>query len=367
MGATAVRTRRGLMVLLIVAAVLVALRIALPYWGVHYLNGKLDRMGDYRGHMAEIDLALWRGAYVIHELDIVKVDGKVPVPLLKAPRIDLAISWNKLFHGALVGRVVFDSPQVNFVDSGGSGESGDEEQAEQAGQGVDWRQTLQELFPMELDEVRVVDGEVHFRNFSSQPKVDVYLRDLDATVTNLTNADRRKGAQIARLHATGSMLDDAPLEMDLSFDPLGKVDDFEFRGKLSNIDLPKLNDFAKAYGRIDIESGRGEIVSELQARERRLSGYVKPLFTDVKIVDWQTDIEEPMQHGNPIRPLWESAVAAVTELLSNQRQDQFATRIPISGSLDESQVGTLPAVLSILRNAFVSALKPRFEGLTDDD
>ncbi len=41
MGATAVRTRRGLMVLLIVAAVLLALRIALPYWGVHYLNGKL--------------------------------------------------------------------------------------------------------------------------------------------------------------------------------------------------------------------------------------------------------------------------------------------------------------------------------------
>ena len=44
----------------------------------------------------DVDLALWRGAYRINGLQIVKVDGKVPVPFVKAPVIDLSVSWHSL-------------------------------------------------------------------------------------------------------------------------------------------------------------------------------------------------------------------------------------------------------------------------------
>lgn len=64
--------------------VLVALSIALPYLVRNYLNDKLANMGDYRGHVTDVDLALWRGAYKINGLEIIKVDGKVPVPFVKA-------------------------------------------------------------------------------------------------------------------------------------------------------------------------------------------------------------------------------------------------------------------------------------------
>lgn len=40
---------------------LLALHLALPYLVRDYLNGKLADMGDYRGHIADVDLALWRG------------------------------------------------------------------------------------------------------------------------------------------------------------------------------------------------------------------------------------------------------------------------------------------------------------------
>lgn len=39
---------------------LLALHLALPYLVRDYLNGKLADMGDYRGHIADVDLALWR-------------------------------------------------------------------------------------------------------------------------------------------------------------------------------------------------------------------------------------------------------------------------------------------------------------------
>ncbi len=42
---------------------LVALHLALPYVVRDYLNERLANMGDYRGQITDVDLALWRGAY----------------------------------------------------------------------------------------------------------------------------------------------------------------------------------------------------------------------------------------------------------------------------------------------------------------
>lgn len=78
--------------------VLIAIHLALPYLVRNYLNDKLANMGDYRGEIADVDLALWRGAYRINGLQIVKVDGKVPVPFVKAPLIEFAVSWHSLWY-----------------------------------------------------------------------------------------------------------------------------------------------------------------------------------------------------------------------------------------------------------------------------
>lgn len=56
------RYRRPLWTLIVVVAVLVALRLALPYIVRDVLNRRMDRMGDYHGHVADVDLNLWRGA-----------------------------------------------------------------------------------------------------------------------------------------------------------------------------------------------------------------------------------------------------------------------------------------------------------------
>src|SRR5450830_1351241 len=132
---------------------LIALHIALPYMVRNYLNDKLADMGDYRGQITDVDLALWRGAYRINGLQIVKVDGKVPVPFVKAPLIDLSVSWHSLWYDhAVVAEVRFIQPELNFVDGGANKE------ASQTGQGTDWRAQLSKLLPITLNEVRIQDG-----------------------------------------------------------------------------------------------------------------------------------------------------------------------------------------------------------------
>ncbi|HAF90348.1 MAG TPA: hypothetical protein DCG67_01140, partial [Pseudomonas sp.] len=157
--------RRYLPLWLVAALILLllVLHLALPVLVRNYLNETMAEMGDYSGHVDDVDLAWWRGAYRLQGLRIEKRDKQVQAPLFKAPEIDIAISWRALWQDrAIVAEVTFERPELNFVDGGDKGES-------QSGEGVDWRDKLEELLPITLNEIRVVDGQVSFRNFTSDP------------------------------------------------------------------------------------------------------------------------------------------------------------------------------------------------------
>ncbi|WP_252273929.1 DUF748 domain-containing protein [Pseudomonas subflava] len=341
-------------VLLGLAALVLALHLALPYLIRDYLNEKLADMGDYRGHVVDVDLAWWRGAYRINGLTIDKVDGDVPVPLLDAPVIDLAVSWHSLWydHG-VVARVLFVRPQLNFVDGGERPED------TQTGAGVDWRQQLEKLLPITLNEIRVVDGQVTFRNFTSQPPVDLQADDVDASLYNLTNVADENGERVARFEGHALLLGHAPLEATAVFDPFENFEDFEFRVRATDIELRRLNDFSSAYGKFDFNAGSGDVVIEANADEGQLSGYIKPLLRDVDVFNWRQDVQN--EDKGFFRSIWEALVGGSETVLKNQQKNQFATRVELSGSVKDQDVSPFQAFLAILRNGFVQAFNARYE------
>ena len=346
--------RRIAVWLLIVIAVLVALRLALPYLMKDYLNRRMDRMGNYHGQVADVGLSLWRGAYTIDGLDVEKVSGKLPVPLFAAAHTDISLSWDALAHGRIRGKVVFERAALNFVD-------GKSDAEQQVGKGVNWRVQLQKLVPMQLDEVTVHHSMVTFHNFVSQPPVDLKMTDVEGTVRNLSNADRRQGRRVATMQASAKVLGTAPLETSASFDPLEKRGDFKLNLRITGIQLTRLNDLARAYAKLDFAGGNGDFVMQLEARDGLLQGYAKPLLHGVEIFSWKQDVEQ--EHQNPLRVAWQALAQVVTSLFKNHEKDQFATRIPISGRIDDKHLGAWDAIIGVLRNAFVKAYTPQLEHL----
>lgn len=55
-------------------------------------------------------------------------------------------------------------------------------------------------------------------------------------------------------------------------------------------------------------------------------------------------------------------VGVVAEFFENQEEDQFATRVPLQGNLENIESGVWPAIWNVFRNAFVQA----FERNTDN-
>ncbi|WP_085675751.1 MULTISPECIES: DUF748 domain-containing protein [unclassified Pseudomonas] len=332
---------------------LVALQLALPYLVRDYLNDKLAHMGEYRGQVADVDLAWWRGAYQINGLKIVKTTGKLPVPLLDAPLIDLSVSWHALIYDkAVVAKVTFRRPELNFVDGGSK-------QASQTGRGTDWRQQLEKLLPITLNEVQIENGTLTFRNFTSKPPVDLKATQLEANIRNLTNVRDEKGRRDASFDASALLLGDAKVESRATFDPFSDFDDFEFRLRATGIELRKLNDFSSAYGKFDFNAGHGDLVIEAQAEDGRLHGYIKPLLRDVDVFDWQQDVEN--KNKNLFRSIWEALVGASETVLKNQPKNQFATRVELSGSVHQQNISAFEAFLQILRNGFIQAFNARYE------
>lgn len=345
--------------LVAIALVLLVAHLALPYVIRDYLNGKLDRMGDYHGQITDVDLALWRGAYRINGLKIVKINGKVPVPLLDAPVIDLSVSWHALWyeHG-VVAQVLFLRPELNFVDGGGRQES-------QSGAGTDWREQLEKLLPITLDELRIVDGRVRFHNYQSRPPVHLTASAVNASLYNLTNVADEKGDRVARFEGRAKLFDQAPLEVEASFDPFTRFEDFELRLRARDVELRRVNDFASAYGKFDFNRGNGTVVIEARADKGRLSGYIKPLLHDVDVFNWQQDVEE--KDKSLFRSIWEALVGGSETVLKNQRRDQFATRVELSGNVHRQDISAFEAFLGILRNAFIQAFNARYERSAPED
>jgi len=343
---------RGLWLLLLLAVILLGLRLALPSLVKRVVNDKLTTMEDYRGVVSDVDIQLWRGAYGLNELVITKRSGKVPVPFVRAPLVDISLSWRDIFRGAIVGEVLFERPELNFVDGLGNSDG-------QSGSGVDWREELEHLIPIRLNEVRVTDGTVTFRAFKTVPPVNMKATDFDATILNLTNVRGEGGRRVAKFEATAKILGQAPFESHAVFDPLGTLDDFDFDVRVLGIEATRLNPLLQAYAKLDVVSGRGDFVMELEAKEGALKGYAKPLFTDLDVLSWEQDVKK--QKDNPFRLAWEALASGVLAVFKNHPADRFATRIPISGNLKDPKLNHWEALLAILHNTLVEAFKPQLE------
>ena len=109
------RARKILIGLAALIVVLVAARLALPYAVKDYANRKLAQLEAYDGHVGDIDIHLWRGAYSIDDLVIVKKGASRPVPFFKSRRVDLSVEWHSLFKGRVVSEAVFIAPELNLV------------------------------------------------------------------------------------------------------------------------------------------------------------------------------------------------------------------------------------------------------------
>ncbi len=352
------RKRTGWIVLGSVILLLVGLRLALPEIVKRYVNHLLATNPDYHGHVEDIDIALLAGAYSIHDLVMTKVGGTSPLPFLDIDTIHLSVEWKALFDGALVAEVELHRPRINFVN-------GATEASDQSGKETDWRDQVKGLVPLDINRFAIYDGDVHYVEYKSakatKPTVDLRLAELRVEAYNLTNSQDLAGSLIATVDASARPMDLGQLQLHAAVDPYADTPTFDLDAKLQAVPVTRLNDFIKTHALVDVEAGTLEVYAELAAAKGRFDGYVKPMFTGMKVLDLEKEVEE--DRDGPLRIAWEAIVGGAKGVLQNDETGRVALKVPLSGELDDPEVGAWAAVFSAVENAFIEAL---FRGLDNE-
>jgi len=332
----------------IVVILLVAVRIALPSIVKDIVNDRLMALENYDGHVMDVDLALWRGAYRIEGVRVVKTGADQPEPFFDGDQIDLSIEWKSLVRGSLVAEGVFTRPRINLVRARN-------EQQSQTGKGQNWRVALESLFPFRFNTVKVVDGTVTFRAPGIRAQDALEASRVNGVISNITNVVESDRETYTFFQCQAAVLKTGSAQLNGTIDPFAPRPAFDLDLTVKNVRLPEVNPWLRQYIKADAEGGEFELYTELAAANGKFTGYAKPIMRDVNI--YSSEEEE----DNPLRRLWEGIVDFAAEILEDDGSDQVAARIPFSGTVENPDAGIFETIVSVLQNAFVSAFARSLE------
>jgi hypothetical protein len=313
------------------------------------VNDRLAALEEYDGHVGDIDIHLWRGAYSIDDIVIVKTGASRPVPFFRCNRLNLSVEWHSLLRGSIVSEATFLAPEVNLVQGRSAADS-------QLGQDENWKDRLEELFPFRFNTIQVWDGTVRFLAPGINTRDAITARHVNGDISNLTNVLDSGKEAFADFHIKASVLDGAPATVAGSADAFAAQPTFDVNLEVKKVQLPKVNPWLREYIKADAEAGKFELYLELAAADGKFTGYAKPILQDVNIYR----SGEP--ESNPLKRVWEGFLDFAANVFENQEADQVAARIPFSGTIENPHTNLFATIASVMRNAFISAFARSLEG-----
>lgn len=341
--------------LILSLAILGGGRALLPWVLEAAINQRLDRVPGYQGQVEDVDLELWRGAYQLEGLTLLKSSETINQPLLEAALIDFSIAWRDLFRGRIHSDIRVQNAKLTFVQ-------GETQKETQTPTDNRWQSVIEDLFPIEITHLAITQSELRLINREAGDlPYDIRLSKLQLVAQNLRNRPTRPEELTAEIHLTSMTDGGGRLELNGRGNPLAAQPHFDLNLQLQHVALPKLNDFLRAYAGVDVRAGSLSIYAEMSAAEGQFQGYLKPFLENIDFTDTE------MQRKPLLDKLWESTVSFLAFVFKNHARNQIGTRVPFSGEFDDTQVETLATVAGLLRHAFIKAFNERLDNTIDNE
>jgi hypothetical protein len=206
---------------------------------------------------------------------------------------------------------------------------------------------------LRVDALRLINAQLGFVSDSTRPPYRLFMHGVELKLENL---DNHPGQGRSSFHATGAFMEGGATEFTGGFLASAKPVDFDVRLK---VDVPRLSDLnpllLESTG-VDVARGRLSLYTELAVKEGRVEGYIKPLFSGLKISDRRKDAGKPLAKRVELHLLQFLAF-----VLKNQATQQVAAVVRISGSTIDPQADEWEVLRRLIANGFARAVLPGFK------
>lgn len=343
-----VKRRKLFRIIGLIVGLLIILRLVLPYIVLHFVNNRLEHINGYYGHVKDINISLFRGAYLVKNIyiDVVDTSSQKQTPFFASESVDVSIEWKSLFKGQIVSELVFVNTLLRFTEDAA-------EPDQLKNDSNDFRLMLKTFTPIKVNNVEVFGGKIQFIDKSVTPVVDIFLDNAHILASNLSNVEDTTLLP-ATVTATADVLG-GKMNFNMRINALSLVPTYDLNAEIKNANLVKMNTFFQAYADFDVNKGILDLYLEVAAKDRKYIGYVKPVIKDLDVVGPED------RKDSLLRKLWESLVGVAGDLLENPKADQVAAKVPIAGVYGDQRIGIWYAVMSTLRNGFIRAIYPALD------
>lgn len=267
--------RRGTVALAVIGA-LIALRIALPGILLVQANKFLaDFSPAYSLHMDDLDFSLWRGAYRFEGLKgETKANGQ---KFFEAEVIDVSVAWRELIRLRLLTDIEIHKPTVILTR-----EAYDAVTASDADPKKDADKVASRLFPLRIERVTVDQGNLQLAEIVNLPEAERWrITGVRGRISNLTSTKR---SPYTFLSAEGKIMDTSDVHVVAKASTQIKPVPWEAELELRHFDLVRANPWLKRWVPLTFTSGKADLYGEALSKDGRIDGYVKPFFSDVKVL-----------------------------------------------------------------------------------
>ncbi len=244
-----------------------------------------------------------------------------------------------------------DRANITYVHKNSTRQA-EEDRATATGKAIE-KQNNRRAVNIKLDEVAIRHSHLVFDNEAASPAYSLYLDDATLSITNLNNHAQQG---LSHVNLTGNFMGSGATRIDGTFVAAGGGPEFSTNMQVLNADLTSLNPVLQATNRVDVASGHLTVYAQLGVKDDRMNGYVKPMFSDVKVYDYQKDKGKPI-----LQQAKELAIGAAAHIFKNHSTERVATRVELTGTLKNPNTDNWQAFIEVLKNAFIQAILPGFD------
>jgi uncharacterized protein YhdP len=344
--------RRSYVTLAVLAAVLVVIRLVLDPVATHFTRKALDEADGVRGRFLSVHVTVFPPGYEIRRIKIVQhPGGDWKEPLFYADRVAVRIDWRELLHLRLAAYARIDRPKIIVVKR-------TEAEKKQARAGIpDVRDALEQVTPLRVDRIDVHGGEVVFRDLTAPRQPELWLHRLRLEVANIaTRRDLARGRRVS-VDGHAELGRSGEVTLETTADPFARRLAFDGKLAVRGWKVAELYDLIEPATDVQTPDGTLDVFVDFKAADGEIRGGVKPVLKDVKVRPTDDGI------GNKLKA-WLADEGL--HLFSEKRPEgdrAVTTVVPIQGRLDDPDLQLWPAVVGVIRNAFVEGVSRGFADL----
>jgi len=324
-------------------------RIIAPSQIVKFINSKLDQTPGISGQVEDVDLAIYRGAYKVKGIKLYLQENIDSTPTIEIQTVDLSILWSALFRGEIVAEVHVYNGNFEFVDV--------EEQENNLNEEVKNKQTWLTLInaasPISIDKVVIHNNTIALTTQTGDIVHKNFIDKLNGEITNITNSREFSGNKVARFVLEGQFMSAAKAVLSGSLDPDTPKPTFDLNFEMQKLPIEHVSALIDFYAPLDVEDGTIDAALEIVAKNGEVNGYVKAGIYDTQVFTWQGDIVK--DDDGLLTGIFEGLVDVFASIFESDKKNQIAVNVPITGTIDNTEVSTFDAISSLFYNAFVNA------------